>query len=334
MWLIEFVEGHLHGVTLPIEPKLVISGASKSEEPDTLCIPESVPADTRWELSNDGTHIVINRLNKAGKAKKLKAGRIYRLPGVTFFVYLEGMRSPQWMRYAARKYRTVIVFTLLFNIILSGGMILAFNVHQQSQVENIFTQLNGSYIKNGKMNVLESSVFNLLPLAWQVNAEVVAKTKYQPLSQLQVEVLSSHSTKTLAITVVELAGRDQIHVETFEADNKVMAIFGEHGLSFTKVNDSWLVNDRRQAVLLLRENGLDDIIEHVASRKDSVQVIDSASFPYSIFYSSMSGRYLYDNRYRYWVGSDVPGLGVIQSISRDKAVFKDRGKIRVFFIQP
>ena len=334
MWLIEFVDGHLHGVTLPIEPKLVITGASESDKPDTLCIPETVPANTHWELSNDGTDIVIKGVKKGDKSKKLRQGHVYRLRGVAFFVYLEGNRAPKLMSYSAKKYRAVILFTLILNIGLGVGMFIAFKVNQQTQIAEYFTQLNGSYIKNGKIKVLDSSVLNLLPQAWQVNAEVVDKTNFQALTQLVVEVVSSYSKKTVPIKVIEKSGRDQIQVETFESDNRVMAVFGEKGLSFIKLDNTWIVNNRAKAVFLLKENGLKDVIAHIAARNDSSQVIDSANFPYSIFYSSGAGRYLYDDKYRYWVGSSVPGLGLIQSISRDKAIFKDGDKLRVFFIQP
>jgi hypothetical protein len=104
-------------------------------------------------------------------------------------------------------------------------------------------------------------------------------------------------------------------------------------LSFSKLNGAWLVSDITKAVIVLRANGLQETIPLISARNDSNQVIDSANFPYSIFYSSTSRGYLYDAKYRYWVGSNVPRLGVIQSISRDKVVFKESDQIRVYFIQ-
>lgn len=53
MWLVEFVDGHLHGVILPVEPKLVITGSNKDIDAETLYVPEILPVSTRWEFCND-----------------------------------------------------------------------------------------------------------------------------------------------------------------------------------------------------------------------------------------------------------------------------------------
>ena len=72
MWLIEFVEGHLHGVTLPIEPKLVITGSKEGIDLETLYVPEALPTSVRWELFNDGNGIAIRGLKKGDKLKTLR----------------------------------------------------------------------------------------------------------------------------------------------------------------------------------------------------------------------------------------------------------------------
>lgn len=334
MWLIEFVEGHLHGVTLPIEPKLIITGSNEGIDSETLYVPEALPTGVRWELFNDGNGIAIRGLKKGDKSKKLRAGRIYRLRGIAFFVYLQGKRQPQWMSYRTRKYRAIIILTLLLNIGLGIGIAMAYQANQDALMAERFTLLNGSYIKNGKLKVPNSAVFTALPPAWQVNADVVeGGANFSHLSQPVVEVVSSYSKLPVSHKVIENTDRDQIQVETFEADNRIMAMLGEYGLSFNKVKDTWFVSDSAKAAIVLRANGLQEIIPFILARNDNTQVIDSANFPYSIFYSSTSRGYLYDDKYRYWVGSDVPSIGVIQSISRDKVVFKDRDQTRVYFIQ-
>jgi hypothetical protein len=333
MWLIEFVEGHLHGVTLPIEPKLVITGSNEDLDSDTLYVPEALPAGIRWTFFNDGNSLVISGIKKGDKSKKLRAGHIYRLRGIAFFVYPQGKRNPQWMSFRTRKYRPVIMLTLLLNIGLGVGILMAYQAHQDALMAERFTQLNGSYIKHGKLKVPNAAAFAALPQAWQANADIVKGTNFQQLSQPVVEVVSSYSKKPITNKVIENTDRDQIQVETFEADNRVMAVLGEYGLSFSKLNGTWLVSDSTKAVIVLRANGLQETIPFISARNDSTQVIDSANFPYSIFYSSTSRGYLYDDKYRYWVGSNVPRLGVIQSISRDKVVFKDSDQTRVYFIQ-
>lgn len=334
MWLIEFVEGHLQGVILPIEPKLVITGSNEGIDSDTLYVPEALPAGACLAFFNDGNGIVIKGIKKADKSKKLRAGHVYRMRGIAFFVYQQGKRNPQLMSYRTRKYSALIMLSLLLNIGLGVGISKAYQVNQDAQLAERFTQLNGSYIKNGKLKVPNISAYAALPLAWQANAELVKGTNFQLLSQPVVEVVSSYSKKPIISKVIENTDRDQIQVETFEADNRIMAVLGEYGLSFNKLNGTWFVSDSAKAIIVLRANGLQESIPFISARNDSTQVIDNADFPYSIFYSSTSRGYLYDDKYRYWVGSNVPRLGVIQSISRDKVVFKDSDQTRVYFIQP
>lgn len=333
MWLVEFIDGHLHGVILPVEPKLVITGSNKDIDAETLYVPEILPVSTRWEFCNDKNIICIRGTRKNDRLKKLKSGRIYRLRGIAFFVYQEGKRKPQWLSYLARKYQALIMLTLLLNAGLGLGMWMVYQANQYTQIAEHLTQLNGSYVKNGKLKVPNSASFLLLPEALQANAEIVEANNLQILSQPVVELVSSDSKQPVSYKVINKVDRDQIQVETFETDNRVMAVLGEYGLSFNKINDTWFVNDNAKAAIVLRANGLQDIIPSVSVRNDSTQVIDNANFPYSIFYSSTSRGYIYDDKYRYWVGSNVPLLGVIQSISRNKVIFKDRNQTRVYFIQ-
>ncbi|AVI67769.1 hypothetical protein CKQ84_19035 [Shewanella sp. WE21] len=333
MWLFEFVEGHLHGVTLPIDPKLVITGSNEDLDSDTLYVPEVLSAGIRWVFSNDGKSVFIRGLKKGDESKKLRAGYVYRMKGVAFFVYRQGEREPQWMSYCARKYRAVIILILLLNIALAAGSLMAYQANQETYMAEQFTQLNGSYIKNGKLKVPNASAFAALPLAWQANAEIVKGTDFQQLSQPVVEVVSSYSKKTVTNKIIENTDRDQIQVETFEADNRVMAVLGEYGLAFNNVKGTWFVSDSAKAIIVLRANGLQDMVPFIAAQNERTQLIDNANFPYSIFYSSTSRGYLYDDKYRYWVGSNVPHLGVIQSISADRVVFKDSEQTRVYFIQ-
>jgi len=210
---------------------------------------------------------------------------------------------------------------------------MAYQAYQYTLMADRFTLLNGSYIKNGKLKALNSTVFAELPSAWQANADVVEGANFSHLSQPVVEVVSSYSKLPISHKVIENTDRDQIQVETFEADNRVMAVLGEYGLSFTKLNGTWLVSDSAKAVTVLRANGLQEMIPFIGARNDNTQVIDSANFRYSLFYSSTARGYLYDDKYRYWVGSDVPGIGVIQSITRDKVVFRNRDQTLVYFIR-
>ncbi|MDN4731833.1 hypothetical protein QYZ38_25645 [Vibrio parahaemolyticus] len=92
------------------------------------------------------------------------------------------------------------------------------------------------------------------------------------------------------------------------------------------------MSDPELAARVLKAHGLDSITKHLTSRNDSHERIDSNSFPYAIFFSTQSVRYIYDASNRYWEGSLVPELGVIQAITREKVIFKDGSKTRIYDI--
>ena len=153
------------------------------------------------------------------------------------------------------------------------------------------------------------------------------------MSQLSVEVVSSETGLPVASSLTTKKGRDQIRVDIDVVDNQVMSLFGQSGVSFVKEGQSWRVSDIDRATLVLKTHGLGDIAKRLKSRNDSHERIKADAFPYAIFYSTQSVCYIYDASNRYWKGSIVPNLGVIQAITREKIIFKDGPKIRIYYIQ-
>ncbi|EJL6463827.1 hypothetical protein NMR75_003749 [Vibrio cholerae] len=334
MWLIEFVGGHLQGVTLPLDSSLEITGNKESQHPDALIIPESLPADMRLLIELKGSVPIIKGFNKSHKVKRLIANRVYRFKGLSFFLYKEGARKPCLKRYRFREYRPLIVSSLLLNIIITALVFLLFQMQQQAAIVGYLQQLGSGYLKDGKFYVFEEQSLVGLPNSWLENINIVSSDNYLQASQLTLELVSAYSGQPLVGKLVQREGRDQIRVETNEIDHQVMALFGQYGLEFKKQGDDWFVSNRTSATRLLKEAGLNQVISRVKSREGEEEIIDDQAFPYSVFYSTTAGRYLYDALDRYWEGSEVPLLGVIESISPNKIVFKEGLKTRIYLIQP
>ena len=333
MWLIEFVGGHLHGVRLPLESSLEITGNKESKNLEALIVPEILPTDMTLLFELNGAVPAVKGFNKSHRLKRLSANRVYCFEGLSFFLFKEGSRRPSLRRYRFREYRTLIVSSLLLNILLTGLVFFLFQMQQQSMVVGYLKQLGSGYLKEGKLYVFEEKSLVGLPNSWLSYINLVSKNDYLRASQLTLELVSASSGKPLVSKIIQREGRDQIRVEIDEIDNRVMTLFGQYGISFKKIDNDWFVSDQGIATQLLRESGLHQVLSHVRSREVEEEIIYEKDFPYSIFYSTTAGRYIYNSQVRYWEGSEVPMLGTIKSIKPSKIIFEDGLKKRLFLIK-
>ncbi|MBU2895884.1 hypothetical protein [Vibrio hepatarius] len=334
MWLIEFIDGHLNGICLPFEQKFSLTGNKDARAQDVLSVPEYFSSGTEINFEVKDKRVQVTGFLNRNKVKRLKENRIYRFKGLSFFVFQEGTRRPALRCYRFRQYRLLVAFTVLLNLAFSLALYLGFINHQQSQVAKYIDVIGAGYIKDGELTAFDKSAVSSLPEFLQQNITLVESNNYLRASRLDVELVSEYTGKPITGRLVSKSDRDEIVIDTYERDNQIMSLFGDYGLSFTKSGEHWLVSDRTKASQILKSAGLSSVIVQLKSRKDETQIIASSEFPYSIFYSTKSGGYIYDQQGRYWEGSTVPRLGVIQSISRDKVVFKDGQQIRVYLIQP
>ncbi|ASU22417.1 hypothetical protein CCZ37_07350 [Vibrio qinghaiensis] len=333
MWLIEFVGGHLHGVTLPLDSSLEITGNKESKNLEALIVPESLPMDITLLLELNGAVPVLKGFNKSRQVKRLVANRVYCFKGLSFFLFKEGSRRPSLRRYRFREYRALIISSLLLNILLTGFVFFLFQMQEKSVIVGYLQQLGSGYLKEGKLYVFDEKSLAGLPTSWLNHINLVSKDDYLQASQLTLELVSASSGKPLVGKLIQREGRDQIQVETNEIDNRVMALLGQYGLDFKKKGNDWFVSNHKIATQLLREAGLHQVLSHVKPREGEAEIIDEKAFPYSIFYSTTAGRYLYNSMDRYWEGSEVPLLGVIQSINPNKVVFKNGLNTRIYLIK-
>ncbi|WP_341663594.1 hypothetical protein [Vibrio sp.] len=334
MWLIEFVDGHLNGVCLPLEQSFVLTGNKEARAENLLSVPEyfSSTTELKFEVKDKKIHVV--GLSRGNKVTTVNANRIYKFKGLSFFVFQEGSRRPALRRHRFRQYKPLVAFTFVLNVATAAALYLGVINHQQSQVANYLDVIGSGYIKDGELFAFNQNAVTSLPEFLQRNITLVESNDYLRVSRLDIDLISTYTGKPLVGRLISKADRDEIVIDTREQDIQIMALFGDYGLGFSKQDDYWLVSDRTKASQILKSAGLSSVIAQLKSRKDETQIITSSEFPYSIFYSTKSGGYIYDQQERYWEGSTVPRLGVIQSITRDKVVFKDGQKTRVYLIQP
>lgn len=330
MWLVEFFSGCINGVTLPIENKLVLVGSTESSDENRIPLPEFLSADEHVELEEQGGIILAKGLSK--KTLKLTENKLYRYKGLTLCVYRQGKRNPSLKRFRLKQFQPILVVSVGVHLALAlGGY--ALNEERQAQLFGKYIQVLGSgYIKQGHLYTLQKPDFSELPNAWGKHIQTIEPKGNLQASQFNLELISNYSGKPVKGEVVSLSEHDQIRVETFELDNLVMAALGKHAISFYKDGDHWFVSDPTRAKQVLTDSGLNQMISKLKSRADGAELITDAEFPYSIFYTSHSGKYLYDDSGRYWEGSRVPKLGVIQEISEDRVVFFDGKQTRAYLI--
>ncbi|AUI86421.1 hypothetical protein BS333_08485 [Vibrio azureus] len=332
MWLIEFVDGHLHGVSIPLQNTFCLTGNKEVTKENQLSVPEYLPSNAGLDFAVENQVCIVKGLLRGDKPKKLVANRIYTFKGLRFFLFQEGNRSPRLRRLRSIQYAPILALSLLLNIGLVYGGFTFLQSQQQASLGGYLKQLNTGFIKDGKLHIFDKSILQQLPDYWRDNLQLIESDQYLRTTQFDIDLVSSYSGKHIKGKLVAQEDRDKIYIDTYEEDNQIMRLFGERGLMFSQQNGYWFVSDYAEAAQTLNRAGLGSLVKQLRSNDTRSENIPTSEFPYSIFYSTTSGRYIYDQQGRYWEGSTVPHLGVIQSISRDKVIFKDNQNTRVYFI--
>ncbi|WP_229616266.1 VPA1351 family putative T3SS effector [Vibrio parahaemolyticus] len=331
MWLLEFFSGCVKGVTLPIENKLVLVGREDAKEDNIIPLAEFLTPEERIELEEQSGKVQAVGLSK--KKVTLVENKIYRYRGLTFCVYRQGKGNPSLKYFHLRQFQPLLIVTVAVHLLLAVGGFSLNDAIQKQQFGDYLQAIGNGYIKDGQLYTSKYSELSRLPEQWSNFIQSLNEENYLQATQFNLELVSAYSGKPLQGEITSLPNRDQIRVETFELDNQVMATLGKHAISFYKQGANWFVSDPARAKQVLTDAGLSQTVSSLKSRADGADLISDAEFPYSIFYTSHSGRYLYDELGRYWEGSEVPELGVIQEIREDRVVFFDGKQTRAYLIQ-
>ncbi|AWS50759.1 hypothetical protein [Providencia rettgeri] len=329
MKFIEFDDKYNKGLILPIEHDLIITGAKGKLEKNALRISECLADNVRLEFKFEGEKIYLLGWRK--KPVKLKDNAIYSVFGISFFVFTEGERKPKIKTNIMKKYFTQITLFIVFNLILIFFVFYFFKIQQGKNVYDLLINVGNAYIKQGVLYVSEQSIKEEMPLDWKENTQVIDKVGHQRITNLNIDVVSKEGGK-IPIELVDKGDYTQVIIDNSEIMLKVMKVFGENGITFKYKNDSWFVDDITKANWLLISSGLEEEMLRLKNMSNKADVIDSASFPYSVFFSSQGRSYIYDPLSRYWVGSFVDNIGRIESISKDKVIFKKGNKTKIYYI--
>lgn len=335
MWLIEFAEGHLTGVAMPIESIAFFVGSEDVKETNEIPLPEYLPPKARWEIDVRGPKAKLTGVKRSGKPKILIPNKIYRIKGLSFFIYQDGLRNPIVWKFRFKQYTPLLIFTIFIHLGIAVSALLLATKAEESKIYKTMSMINDGYIKGGELYITDANKLKSIPVNLRKITKIYSKGIYQQVSQLNVEVISKYYRNPIKVDIIKKSDRDVLVVDTHEKELKIMFLFGKEGIGFIKEGKYWLVSKKDKAIELFDENGLDGEVDNLKSlTNEDLDVINPDDFPYSIFYSTNSGRYLYDQNNRYWVGSEVPEFGVIESITRDEVVFVDGVKVRVYLIKP
>ncbi|KAA1195499.1 hypothetical protein [Photorhabdus heterorhabditis] len=330
MWLIEFTEGYLNGLTLPIEPRLLLTGEQEVTDNNTLSVPEYLSGNVNLVIKLEEKGLYLNGWKK--RTIKLKENVIYSISGLRFFVFSQGNRNPKLKRFYFMRYGTLGLMTFLLSLFVLIVVLFLIQHQQEKNIGEYFNKVGSGYIKDGKLYVFDQKIKQQLPDGWQNQTKVIQSDNYPAAAHLNVGVVSNSSGKPLSYQLIDKENYTQIRVDFPEKEMLIMQLFGEYGITFVRKDDVWLVNDLAKASQLLKSKGYNSELSQLKSNYDDSQIIDAQDFPYSVFFSTQGGGYIYDQQVRYWEGSNVPGFGVIDSISEEKIIFKKDNKSKIYFI--
>ncbi|EMA4781824.1 hypothetical protein U3C50_001538 [Providencia rettgeri] len=329
MKFIEFNDKYNKGVILPIEHNLIIAGGKGKLEKNALRMSECLADNVRLEFKCEGEKIYLLGWRK--KPVKLKCNTIYSVFGMSFFVFTEGERKPKIKINIIKRYFIQMTLFVIFNLILTFFVFYLFKSQQSKSISDLLNNIGSGYIKQGMLYVSEQSIKEEIPFDWKENTQVIDKIGYRRITNLNINVVSKEGEK-IPVELVDKGDYTQVIIDNSEIMLKVMKIFGENGITFKYKNDSWFVDDITKANQLLISSGLEEEMLRLKNMNNKADIIDSASFPYSVFFSSQGRSYIYDPLSRYWVGSLVDNIGRIESISKDKVIFKKGNETKIYYI--
>lgn len=329
MKLIEFSEGHLKGLTLPIEPKLILTGEKESLDKDMLSLSEYLAPDVKLELEKKDDSIYLIGWKK--KPIKLIENTIYSILGIHFFIFTDGKRKPKLTKKYIKSYWGLAIGFLLLNVIMTSIILVMMQYQQNKRVGQYFDVIESGYIKQGKLYVFNEKVKEVLPQEWMEMTQVIEGHGFSKLANLNVEVISKNN-KPIPFNVVDKGNYTEIVIDYPKKKLNIMKVFGGSGITFKVKDNIWLVDNVSKASGLLKSIGYSDEVSRLKTLNDDADIIEAGQFPYSIFVSSQGRSYIYDQQFRYWEGGVVPGIGRIESISKDSIIFKQNSKNKVYFI--
>lgn len=323
MWLIEIYEGPFNGITLPINDNLVISGSGNPADDSVLSLPEALPGNITLSFSLEDDNVYLS----ATKNKEdlcLKENELYNFHGFSFFVYREGNRKPYFRRYKLKQNRWAIALSCILSAITMGTVGYFWHAYSLEKSGQYLDSVTKGYLKDGQLFVYDQAVADAAPAGLADKVHLVnPNEKHQVLNHLTVELLSKGTGKLLPVSVVSDPDRDKIYIQTFEDDNLIMQALGSRGIQFSSDGVNFLVANYNLAIEALNAADLASYANRIQQGEIDSYYLTNAEFPYSVFYSARTGGYIFDNSIRYWVGSKVPNLGVIKSISSSKVVIND-----------
>lgn len=329
MKLIEFSEGHLKGLTLPIEPKLILTGEKESLDKDILSLSEYLAPEIRLELEKKDESIYLIGWKK--KPIKLIENTIYSILGIHFFIFTDGKRKPKLTKKYLKNHWGLAIGFLLLNIIITSVILTIMQYQQNKMVGQYFDMIDSGYIKQGKLYVFDEKLADILPQDWMEKTQIIVDDNFSKITNLNVEIVSK-SNKKIPFKLVDKGDYTQITIDYPEKELNIMKVFGGSGITFKNKDNIWLVDNISKASRLLKSIGYGNEVSQLKTINDEADIIEAGQFPYSIFVSSQGRSYIYDQQFRYWEGGVVPGIGRIESISKDSIIFKQDSKDKIYFI--
>ncbi|EKT64620.1 hypothetical protein [Providencia burhodogranariea] len=329
MKLIEFSEGHLKGLTLPIEPQLILTGKKDNLDKDMLSLSEYLAPDTQLSLQIKEEQVYL--IGWKNKPVKLIENTVYAILGIHFFIFTEGKRKPKLTKSYFKRYWWLALGFILLNVVITTMILIMMQYQQNHKISQYFNIIDNGYIKQGKLYVFSERVKEILPQDWRINTQVIDNNGYSTLANLNVDVTSMNNQQ-IPFKLIDKNDHTQITIDYPEKALNIMKVFGGSGLTFKIKDNIWLVDDISKASRLLKSIGYDNEVSRLKMLNNNSDVIGAGQFPYSIFVSSQGRSYIYDQQFRYWEGGSVPGIGYIESISKDKIIFKQDDKNKVYFI--
>lgn len=317
MWLMEFLDGENRGLILPIETEIYLKNDPESIDNNTLVLSDYSKVKINLEIKNINDAIYLIGLKKKERIK-LKENKIYNIGSVRFFIYKEGRRNPKINLFYINRYASIAILFIFINITLLFVIFYFLQGAKNKYTLNYFESLDSAYIKNGKLYVFDELIYNNSPADLKNNV-IMINNNYNKVENLSIDVITKNNNK-LKYTVIDNDDYSKIVIDYPEKEMEIMKCFGEMGVAFKHINKTWIVNDIVIAKNALKKAGYPN--EILKLDVGDGKYIDKDNFPFAIFFSNQGESYIYDTQNRYWEGTVVPNLGVLESITNERIIFR------------
>ena len=327
---IEFTDSRLQGLTIPLEKDLIFKGKMGEGDENTISMPEYINAQDSFAIQlRNGKYYLSSSLRKK-KEKKLKYNVIYSALGLHFFIFEGTKRNPGFRREFLKN--NTLILSIMSLIFVVGVLTIPslINMQNNSKIAYYLGIIGSAYIKDGSIILDKSVDLEALPNFLREQSKVVNDDQKELITSLRINVMDSEG-QSVSHSIRNEEFHTDVIIDYPNEQLNVMRVLGRNGFRFSLEDNKWKVSDVEQAKKLMIKEQVKTSLPIVSIYDDSQSIIEDKDFNYSVFYSTKSNGYIYNDNSKYWEGSKIPNLGILKSIDSEKVTIVKGQSVFFYF---